>query len=358
MSSISLNNLSKTFPDGTRAVQEISLEITNGEFLVLVGPSGCGKSTLLRLIAGLDEPTNGSIKIGGKEASSLPPKDRDLALVFQNYALFPNLSVYENLAFGLKARKLPKDTIREKVIPVAQRLGLQELLHRKPDELSGGQKQRVALGRLLARNPSIHLLDEPLSNLDANLRTSMRHELAQLHDEHQKTTLFVTHDQVEAMTLGQRLCVMNHGKIIQIGNPAEIYDLPQHRFVAEFFGSPPINLLKGEIENEPNLASFTNGPIKFALPTQFTPPSGPIELGIRPEDWKIETQDSAPALEATLERIENLGDTRVLHFTAVNCKIRVKSEQREFQLGQSYFLLPNWARAHWFDPQSGNRLLG
>ncbi len=357
MSTISLNNLSKIFPDGTRAVQEITLEITKGEFLVLVGPSGCGKSTLLRLIAGLDEPTNGSIKIGEKEATHLPPKDRDLALVFQNYALFPNLSVYENLAFGLKARKVSKDIIREKVLPVSQRLGLEELLHRKPDELSGGQRQRVALGRLLVRNPSIHLLDEPLSNLDANLRTSMRHELANLHQEHQKTTLFVTHDQVEAMTLGQRLCVMNEGKIIQIGDPTEIYDQPKHRFVAEFFGSPPINFLPGEIRHDQNRSFFKCGSIDTILPNQPSLPVGPIELGLRPEDWKIEPEDSS-SIEAILERIENLGDTLTLHFSLEGTKIRVKSDRREYKLGHTYFLTPEWTRAHWFDLESGNRVLG
>ena len=357
MSSISLHNISKVFPDGTRAVQEISLEINKGEFLVLVGPSGCGKSTLLRLIAGLDELTSGSIKIGGKDAASLLPKDRDLALVFQNYALFPNLSVYDNLAFGLKARKVPKVIIKEKIIPVSQRLGLAELLQRKPDELSGGQRQRVALGRLLVRNPSIHLLDEPLSNLDANLRTSMRHELAQLHNEYQKTTLFVTHDQVEAMTLGQRLCVMNQGHIIQVGTPTEIYDFPEHRFVAEFFGSPPINLFKGKIESFQNSSSFTNGSIKIPLPMDSDIAEGEIELGIRPEDWIINSEASSQSVPVTLQRIENLGDSRILHFMDQENTIRAKSELREFQVGKPYFLTPQWNRVHWFDIQTEKRVL-
>ena len=357
MSSISLHNISKVFPDGTQAVQEISLEIRAGEFLVLVGPSGCGKSTLLRLIAGLDELTGGSIKIGGENAASLLPKDRDLALVFQNYALFPNLSVYDNLAFGLKARKVSKVIIKEKIIPVSQRLGLEELLQRKPDELSGGQRQRVALGRLLVRNPSIHLLDEPLSNLDANLRTSMRHELAKLHNEYQKTTLFVTHDQVEAMTLGQRLCVMNQGRIIQVGTPTEIYDFPEHRFVAEFFGSPPINLFKGEIQSVQNNSFFTNGSIQIPLPKDSDLSEREIELGIRPEDWTVHNEAPSHSVSATLQRIENLGDTRILHFVAQENAIIAKSELREFQVGRQYFLTPHWNRVHWFDLQTEKRVL-
>ena len=358
MSSISLKNISKTFPDGTQALRNLNLEIKPGEFIVLVGPSGCGKTTLLRIVAGLESPSEGSVYIQEKEATALHPKDRDLALVFQNYALFPNLSVLDNLAFGLRARKLPKMIIREKVLPVAQRLGLKDLIKRKPSELSGGQRQRVALGRLLARNPSIHLLDEPLSNLDANLRTSMRQELAQIHAEHQKTTLFVTHDQVEAMTLGQRLCVMNRGQIIQVGNPSEIYDFPSNRFVAEFFGSPTINLIRGEIQRDNKLSFFGSGSIRLSLPDDIELPDGPVELGLRPEDWTIVNEEKTLSLEGVLERTENLGDSRILHFSTEFGRLTAKSDQRDFQTARTYFLIPNWNRVHWFDISSGKRISG
>ena len=358
MSSISLKNLSKTFPDGTEALHNVNLQIEPGEFIVLVGPSGCGKTTLLRIVAGLEVPSEGSVYIGEKDATALHPKDRDLALVFQNYALFPNLSVLDNLAFGLRARKLAKVIILEKVLPVAQRLGLEDLLQRKPSELSGGQRQRVALGRLLARNPSIHLLDEPLSNLDANLRTSMRQELAQIHAEHQKTTLFVTHDQVEAMTLGQRLCVMNRGRMIQIGNPSEIYDFPNNRFVAEFFGSPSINLIRGEIERDNKFSFFSSGQVRLALPDNIELPEGSVELGLRPEDWRIINERNAQSLEGVLERTENLGDSRILHFSTEYGRLTAKSDRRDFQSAQTYFLIPDWNRAHWFDISSGKRISG
>ncbi len=358
MTNISLKNISKTFPDGTEALHDVNLEVNQGEFIVLVGPSGCGKTTLLRLVAGLENPSNGSIFIGKKDATSLHPKERDLALVFQNYALFPNLSVFENLAFGLRARKQDNEIIRKKVLPVAERLGLENLLHRKPNELSGGQRQRVALGRLLASNPGIHLLDEPLSNLDANLRTSMRQELAQIHAEHQKTTLFVTHDQVEAMTLGQRLCVMSRGEIIQIGNPTEIYDFPENRFVAEFFGSPSINLIRGNIQKDNKLLFFCSGPIRLNLPDDIEIPEGPVELGLRPENWEVANSRKALFFEGVLERTENLGDARVLYFSTECGRIVVKSDQRDFEAGQTFFLIPDWNRAHWFDVSTGKRISG
>ncbi len=358
MAGISFKNLSKTFPDGTQALRGVDLDVKAGEFLALVGPSGCGKTTLLRILAGLEEASGGSVLIDGKDASALQPKDRDLAMVFQNYALFPHLSVFENLAFGLKARNRPKEEIEQAVRPVAQRLGLSAMLKRKPNELSGGQRQRVALGRLLARNPSIHLLDEPLSNLDANLRSSMRNELAQLHKENRRTTLYVTHDQVEAMTLGQRICVMNEGEIIQVGSPSEIYDQPVHQFVAEFFGSPAINLLTGEVSgSDENGKSFLLDELSIAIPSSAQPGQEAVVLGIRPENLMIlEETDSGKTWETKIERIEDLGDSRLLHLSLGGQNLIVRSESRDLKVGMPLFVRPDWERAHWFAPSSGNRL--
>ncbi len=358
MAEICFKNLSKTFPDGTQALRGVDLEVVEGEFLALVGPSGCGKTTLLRILAGLEEASGGSVLIDGKDASVLQPKERDLAMVFQNYALFPHLSVFENLAFGLKARNRSKEETERAVRPVAQRLGLTRMLDRKPNELSGGQRQRVALGRLLARNPAIHLLDEPLSNLDANLRSTMRNELAQLHKENQRTTLYVTHDQVEAMTLGQRICVMNAGEIIQVGSPSEIYDQPVHQFVAEFFGSPTINLLTGEVSgSDANGKSFLFDELSIGVPSSAQPGQESVVLGIRPENLMIlEETDSGKTWETKIERIEDLGDSRLLHLPLGVQTLIARSESRELKVGMPLFIRPDWDRAHWFDPSSGNRL--
>ena len=360
MASISFKNLSKTFPDGTQALRGVDLEVKQGEFLALVGPSGCGKTTLLRILAGLEQQSAGSVFINERDASTLQPKDRDLAMVFQNYALFPHLSVFDNLAFGLRARKRPKEEIEQAVRPVAERLGLTTMLKRKPNELSGGQRQRVALGRLLARNPSIHLLDEPLSNLDANLRASMRNELAQIHKEHQRTTLYVTHDQVEAMTLGKRICVMNEGEIIQVGTPSEIYDQPVHQFVAEFFGSPTINLLHGRIERQTDdKALFAFEQNSFDLPVTQSLPTGSVTLGLRPENLRIlpdANKESSTTWQATVERIEDLGDSRLIHLSLDTCVLTVRHSVRGLERGMSLTIEPDWERALWFDSTNGNRL--
>jgi ABC-type sugar transport system ATPase subunit len=358
MASISFKNLSKTFPDGTQALRGVNLEVKQGEFLALVGPSGCGKTTLLRILAGLEQQSAGSVFIDERDASTLQPRDRDLAMVFQNYALFPHLSVFDNLAFGLNARKRPKAEIEQAVRPVAERLGLSAMLKRKPNELSGGQRQRVALGRLLARNPSIHLLDEPLSNLDANLRASMRNELTQLHQEHQRTTLYVTHDQVEAMTLGKRICVMNEGEIIQVGTPTEIYDQPVHRFVAEFFGSPTINLLAGQVSlNEEKKGSFLFGDNSIELPDFAIPESKSVLLGLRPENLIVlDKAKPGKAWGSKIERVEDLGDTRLIHLSLGTYALTVRHSGRDFEKGMPLAIEPDWARALWFDSTSGNRL--
>ena len=238
MAQIVLDEVDKLYPGGVKGIDGLNLDIADGEFMVLVGPSGCGKSTALRSIAGLEEITSGEISIGGRVVNDLPPKDRDIAMVFQNYALYPHMTVEQNLAFGLQQRKTPKDEIRRRVVAVAKMLGLEEFLNRKPSALSGGQRQRVAMGRAIVREPQAFLMDEPLSNLDAKLRVSMRASLSQLHERLGVTTVYVTHDQVEAMTLGKRVCVLRDGKLQQVDGPQRLFDAPVNLFVAGFIGSP------------------------------------------------------------------------------------------------------------------------
>ncbi|MGQ9647913.1 MAG: ABC transporter ATP-binding protein [Thermodesulfobacteriota bacterium] len=288
MSSVSLRNVHKFF-GSVHAVRGIDLEVNEGEFIVLVGPSGCGKSTILRLIAGLEEIDEGTIEIGGRIVNEVPPKDRDIAMVFQNYALYPFLSVFENIAFGLRSRKTPENEIKEKVFRVAKMLNLDGLLNRYPRQLSGGQRQRVAMGRAIVRNPVLFLFDEPLSNLDAQLRDEMRGEIKSFHRQLGRTTIYVTHDQVEAMTLADRIVLLKNGQIEQIGSPIDLYEQPATKFVARFIGSPPINFLDGKlIRNGEKLAVQLRGGILLPLMREYrdayTPyVNQPVTLGLRPE---------------------------------------------------------------------------
>jgi multiple sugar transport system ATP-binding protein len=293
MAQIVLDQVNKVFPGGVRAVDGLSLDISDGEFMVLVGPSGCGKSTALRSIAGLDEITSGTISIGGRVVNDLPPKDRDIAMVFQNYALYPHMTVEQNLAFGLQQRKTPKDEIKRRVADVAKMLGLEEYLKRKPAALSGGQRQRVAMGRAIVREPQAFLMDEPLSNLDAKLRVSMRASLSQLHERLGVTTVYVTHDQVEAMTLGQRVCVLREGKLQQADTPQALFNAPVNLFVAGFIGSPAMNFVTAQLVRD-------GGPaVTFAGHRLWVPDSlvaarpglddyfgREVILGIRPSDFE------------------------------------------------------------------------
>jgi multiple sugar transport system ATP-binding protein len=293
MAQIVLDQVNKVFPGGVRAVDGLSLDISDGEFMVLVGPSGCGKSTALRSIAGLDEITSGTISIGGRVVNDLPPKDRDIAMVFQNYALYPHMTVEQNLAFGLQQRKTPKDEIRRRVADVAKMLGLEDYLKRKPAALSGGQRQRVAMGRAIVREPQAFLMDEPLSNLDAKLRVSMRASLSQLHERLGVTTVYVTHDQVEAMTLGQRVCVLRDGKLQQADTPQALFNAPVNLFVAGFIGSPAMNFVTAQLVRD-------GGPaVTFAGHRLWVPESlvaarpglddyfgREVILGIRPSDFE------------------------------------------------------------------------
>jgi len=301
VASVALEGLHKTYPGGHRAVAGVDLEVAHGERLVLVGPSGCGKSTVLRLIAGLETPTSGRVRIDGEDVSDRSPGERDVAMVFQSYALYPHKSVRENLAFGLRMRSLDRAQRERRVADAADRLGLADVLERRPGQLSGGQRQRVALGRALVREPRAFLLDEPLSNLDARLRLATRAELARLFAELGATLIYVTHDQDEAMTLGNRVAVMNAGRIEQVGAPLEVYERPATVFVADFMGSPAMNWLEGE---SLALAKSAN-----------LPPGRELRIGVRPQDLRLVDPDRAP-LRARTEVVETLGRVCIVHVIA------------------------------------------
>ena len=312
MASVRLDNLCKNF-GAVRAVDGVSLEIPDGELMVLVGPSGCGKSTLLRLVAGLEEATSGGIFLGEREVSRVKPQDRDVAMVFQNYALFPHLNVEQNMAFSLKFRKVAKPEIRLRVAEAAEVLGLAGLLRRKPAELSGGQRQRVALGRAMVCKPKVFLLDEPLSNLDARMRAGMRAEIAELHRRLGTTMIFVTHDQTEAMTLGQRLCVLDLGQVMQTGSPMDLYRRPAHRFVGDFIGTPGMNFVRGRLEERDGGLAFVGSGDNLALGLGgdlAKHAGGEVEIGIRPEN--ISLAAGAGDAMGTVQGCETLGHESLL----------------------------------------------
>jgi multiple sugar transport system ATP-binding protein len=314
MADIRLENVTKAFSGDVVAVDDVSLEIPDGQFIVLVGPSGCGKSTLLRMIAGLEEVTKGRVSIGGVDVTELAPRRRDIAMVFQNYALYPHMTVRQNLGYGLKVRRTSKSQTRERVEEVAKMLALDELLERKPAQLSGGQRQRVAMGRAIAREPQAFLMDEPLSNLDAKLRVTMRASLAQLHGRLGVTTIYVTHDQVEAMTLGQRVAVMRDGRILQVDEPQRLYQSPQDLFVAAFIGSPAMNLVDAVIEGD----EVCFGQYRVPLAPGRRPPAGTtrVVLGIRPECFADAAfvAESPVTVEARVEVLEEVGADAYLFF--------------------------------------------
>ncbi len=339
MASLTLSNVVKRYGHGPKAnpvIHGVNAEITDGEFIVIVGPSGCGKSTLLRMVAGLEEISGGEIRIGPRVVNDLEPAERDIAMVFQNYALYPHMSVFDNMAYGLKIAKVPKDEIRTRVDKAARILELAPFLERKPRELSGGQRQRVAMGRAIVRQPQVFLFDEPLSNLDAKLRAQTRLEIQKLHRELGITSLFVTHDQVEAMTLAQRMIVMNAGRMEQFGTPEEVYRRPASTFVASFIGAPPMNLLSSAPHVEP----------------------GTI-LGIRPEHLDIVPQAAAQGWSVQVEAIEMLGAERLL-YTRLDSEqiiVRVNEDQGLAPaIGSTLHLLPQPDRLHRFDEATGKRL--
>jgi len=311
MSRIEIENVTKTYENGVRAVNGVTLRLEEGEFLVLVGPSGCGKSTLLRMLAGLEEIGSGTISIGDRVVNDIPPAERDIAMVFQNYALYPHMSVRGNLAFGLEMRRLPKAEIGRRVLGVADTLGLRELLDRRPKELSGGQRQRVALGRAIVRQPRAFLFDEPLSNLDAKLRVQMRAELKKLHRRLRTTTVYVTHDQEEAMTLGDRVVVMKDGLVQQAGSPLDVYERPANRFVAGFVGTPPMNFLEGQVTAENGHACFEGAGVKLKLPASMRSAAGrAMVLGVRPEHLSDRPAEGSGAIRVRVSVVEPLGDRK------------------------------------------------
>ena len=323
MGAIDIKSAGKIYPNGTRALEDVNITINDGEFVVLVGPSGCGKTTLLRMVAGLEDITEGEISIGDKTVNDVAPKDRDIAMVFQNYALYPHMSVFDNMAFSLKLRKLPKDEIEQKVKEAAKTLEISELLDRKPKALSGGQRQRVAMGRAIVRNPQAFLMDEPLSNLDAKLRVQMRAELGQLHTQLQTTTLYVTHDQVEAMTMGDRVAVIRKGELQQIDTPREIYLKPKNIFVAGFIGSPSMNFVYANVGVNKNSIqlNFGNDQIEYKgekLGELKAFENKEIVMGIRPEAFEdgnyANASEFSESIKVSVSLLEQLGSDSYIHF--------------------------------------------
>jgi len=395
MASVSLVGVSKVFPGGVIAVDNLDLEVRDEEFLVLLGPSGCGKSTTLRLIAGLEEVTGGEIQIGKEVVNQVPPKDRNIAMVFQNYALYPHMTVYKNMAFGLELRyggnrlhriwqrltnpaaaaalAAKRRGIREQVRQTAQVLGIEKLLDRMPRQLSGGERQRVALGRAIVRQPAVFLFDEPLSNLDARLRLETRRELKELHQRMRSTMIYVTHDQTEAMTLGDRVVVMDHGHIRQIGTPTEVYDRPDDRFVAGFVGSPPMNFVTGRVQPEGADLAFVSAGLRVMLPQRWQPAlaslvDAEVVLGVRPEDVTVTALDVAATQDAgRVVLVEPLGDCSLVHVAIAgsdgetnNYQMHLTSKTTPrvpFQRGDHVRLQVDRGRLHVFDAQSGANLV-
>jgi multiple sugar transport system ATP-binding protein len=350
MAQVTIRDVKKTF-GAVHVIHGVDLDIKDGEFVVLVGPSGCGKSTLLRMIAGLETVSGGTIQIGERVVNHLPPAERDIAMVFQNYALYPHMTVADNMAFALKLRKTAKATVDERVNHAADILGLKALLQRYPRQLSGGQRQRVAMGRAIVRNPQVFLFDEPLSNLDAKLRVQMRTEIKELHQRLKTTTIFVTHDQIEAMTMADRIVVMHDGLIEQIGTPLELYDSPKNLFVAGFIGSPAMNFLKGQA-NANGTIEVEGSRLSVAGSHQISD-GQPVVYGIRPEHLEL-ANDGFPAKIAVIEPTGS--ETMVVVRVGETELVALFRERHNFQPGQTVHLRPRPDQAHLFDQESGRRV--
>lgn len=361
MVSIVLENISKYFGN-VKAVDDINLEIKNGEFLVLLGPSGCGKTTTLRMIAGLEKPTKGNIYFDGKIVNDLEPKERNVAMVFQEYALYPHMSVYDNLTLCLKVAKMPKDEIIKRVKKVSEMLKIEHLLDRKPGELSGGQQQRVALGRAIIREPSVFLLDEPLSNLDAILRIKMRVELKKLQRNLGTTTVYVTHDQTEAMVMADRIAVMRNGKILQLGFPTDIYDHPVNKFVAEFVGSPTMNLIEGDFIDKHGEPILDFGDFSIKIPAKISDfiknklTHSRLIVGIRPEHVIVKNYKEEGSIEAQVDLIQRLGDTNYASLSMGSILITAKIDPK-IKLESKVFVKFDLDHMHLFDKKTEEAIL-
>lgn len=362
MASVKLVNVTKIFDKDVTAVNKANVDIEDKEFVILVGPSGCGKSTTLRMIAGLEDITSGEVYIGDRMVNDVPPKDRDIAMVFQNYALYPHMTVYQNMAFGLKLRKYPKKEIEQRVNEAAEILEIKNLLDRKPKALSGGQRQRVAVGRAIVRKPKVFLFDEPLSNLDAKLRVQMRTEISKLHSTLETTMIYVTHDQMEAMTMGDRIVVMQDGDIQQIDSPLNLYNKPVNQFVAGFIGSPSMNFLSGTIRQNDGALIFDEGKISLTISGQMKdklePYSGKaLTLGIRPEniyeaDFAHGIKDGAEA-RSRVEVVEPMGNEVFLYLnTGVNSYVARVAARKTPAVGADIPVIFDMSKVHFFDRES------
>ena len=367
MANVVLKGVSKVFDGTVVAVRDMDLTIEDREFVVLVGPSGCGKSTLLRMVAGLEEITEGEIFIDDRLVNDVPPKDRDIAMVFQNYALYPHMSVYDNMAFGLKLRKLPKSEIDARVREAAEILGIEKLLDRRPKALSGGQRQRVAVGRAIVRKPKVFLFDEPLSNLDAKLRVQTRTEISKLHERLKATIIYVTHDQTEAMTMGNRIVVLKDGIAQQVAGPLEIYQRPVNRFVAGFIGSPAMNFLEGKLERDGSSIRFVSEGLTAVVPPSRAGGLGDtasdVVFGIRPEDLYDVVDESrienSARISAMLDVVEPMGNEIYLYFKLGGQDMVARIDVREPpSVNTSLDLIIDMDNAHFFDLESGRSLVG
>ncbi len=364
MARVYLENVVKRF-GRVVAVDHVTLEVRDKEFMVLLGPSGCGKSTTLRLIAGLETPDEGRIWIGNTVVNEVDPTKRNIAMVFQSYALYPHMTVYGNIEFPLKMAHVPKEERRRKVIQVARFLGIEDLLNRYPKQLSGGQQQRVALARAIVREPEVFLLDEPLSNLDAKLRVKMRFELRRLlHDELKTTTIYVTHDQVEAMTMADRIAVMNQGRIMQVALPIDVFDKPANTFVAGFIGVPPTNFLEGVITVKNERLVFSTGPLDLTIPEEYHDRlegyvGREVIMGIRPQDITVSKEAIENSYPAKIVGYEPLGTETYIHFTINDNKdyVAVASKDMKIKLGETIYWKPNSAKLYFFDKRTQKSIL-
>lgn len=361
MANVTLTHIAKAYGNGPTVIRDVSIDVRDQEFVVLVGPSGCGKSTLLRMIAGLEDITSGDMLLDGKRINDLPPKDRDIAMVFQNYALYPHMTVFENMAFGLKLRNMAKTDIRERVTQAARILEIENLLDRKPKDMSGGQRQRVAIGRAIVREPKVFLFDEPLSNLDAKLRGQTRIELQKLHRQLRATMIYVTHDQVEAMTLGDRIVVLRGGDVMQFDTPLTLYNRPANRFVAGFIGTPPMNFLPGQVQQLNGVRCFVPAGVTMVIPLSDTVhpvalsayTGRPVTLGIRAEHLTTAPVDEqAVPLTVRIDALENMGNEALVYFTMGESRFVARlspTDALALSVGHSATLFLNTVHAHFFD---------